>query len=87
MESGLYFVGEFMGYDQTKNPDFVVLKVYDGEKVNKLISPVEKLNGWQKGDNLFVRVKQSIKRKVDESTGRERVDVSFFCQDISGEFE
>lgn len=82
LESGQYFVGEYMGYDSTKNPDFVVLKVYDGERVHKLISPVDKLNGENKGDRLAVRVNQSIRRKVDDSTGRERVDVSFFVVNV-----
>ncbi len=78
MESGQYFVGEYMGCDSTKNPDFVTLKIYDNQRVHKLVCPVDKLNGEQKGDRLAVRVNQSIRRKVDESTGRERVDVSFF---------
>lgn len=76
--SGQYFVGEYMGCDSTKNPDFVTLKIYDNQKVHKLVCPVDKLNGEQRGDRLAVKVKQSIRRKTDESTGRERVDVSFF---------
>lgn len=82
MESGCYFVGEYMGHESTKNPDYVVVKIYDGERVNKLVCPVDKLNGEKKGDRLAVRVKQSIRRKMDESTGRERVDVSFFVLEV-----
>lgn len=82
LETGQYFVGEYMGYENTKNPDYVVLKVYDGERVNKLVCPVDKLNGEQKGERLAVKVRQSIRRKTDESNGRERVDVSFFVLEV-----
>jgi hypothetical protein len=84
LQPGCYFVGEYMGSESTKNPDFVTLKIYDNQKVHKLVCPVDKLNGEKRGDKVAVRVNQSIRRKVDESTGRERVDVSFFVVAVEG---
>lgn len=81
IRSGMYIVGELLGYDESKNPQYVIIKVYDSYKVNRIIAGAGVLNGVGKGDEIYVKIRLTVRRKRDES-GKERVDISYFAQEL-----